>query len=214
MQIKQSYWNEYDDGSEAENEPFTILINPNAESTFPGAKTLTHIVKYARGPVEKVIALFSPMVSPNERRPLIENEDYFRQRPTMETDDDTYASSGEFPTGYAAHYATFPSVADQRLSQHNEKLLLYLTFASFTASMLLLLISGTLVETGKHKLRVEVDAGVVVGVVSSLFFATLGLGTMIYRKERLSWAHRISVFVIFTAVCLLNGIILVLVAGY
>jgi hypothetical protein len=43
-----------------------------------------------------------------------------------------------------------------------------------------------LVATGKHKLRVEVDAGVIVGVVSSLFFATLGFCTMLYRSETLS----------------------------
>ena len=56
--------------------------------------------------------------------------------------------------------------------------------------------------TGKHKLRVEVDAGVIVGVVSSLFFATLGFCTML---------HRSLVGVTFAGVCILNGILLIIV---
>jgi len=77
----------------------------------------------------------------------------------------------------------------------------------------LLSIASTLVATGKKKLRVEVDAAVLVGVLASLFFATLGIGTMLYRQERLSWLHRGLVGVAFLGVCVLNGILLVLVAG-
>lgn len=216
---RQTYWNEYDDGSEAENEPYTIYINPDAESTFPGAKTITYVFSKAKGPVETVKRWLSPTNSPGERRPLLANGNgngsgYFGDALPTDTDaEDGYASSSDFPTGYAAHYATFPSVSDQKLSRYREGLLFQATIGSFAAALALLMIAGILVATGRHRLRIEVDAGVIVGVVASLFFATLGFGTMLYRKEPLGWLHRICVGVTFVAICVLNGMLLVLVAG-
>lgn len=83
----------------------------------------------------------------------------------------------------------------------------------FFASIVLLAIACTLVATGKKKLRVEVDAAVLVGVLASLFFATLAIGTMLYRQEKLSWLHRCLVGLTFVGICFLNGVLLVLVAG-
>lgn len=132
-----------------------------------------------------------------------------------ETDieDEAYASSSDFPSGYTTHYATFPSIRDQKLSRDREQLLFHATIASFTAAAILFLIAALLIATGKHKLRVEVDVGAIIGVVASLFFATLGLGTMLYRTEEIGWLHRSCVIVTFTAICLLNGMLLVLVVG-
>jgi hypothetical protein len=213
----QAYWNEYDDGSEAENEPYAIYINPDAESTFPGAKTMTHVLSIANGPVERMKKWWSPTTTPGERQSLIGNGNghYFGDaQPTdTEADDEAYASSSDFPSGYTPHYATFPSVMDQKLSRHHERLLFQVTLASFGASLVLLIIAGTLVATGRHRLRIEVDAAVIVGVVASLTFATLGFGTMLYRKEPLGWLHRACVGFTFMAVCVLNGMLLVLVAG-
>jgi len=209
----QAYWNEYDDGSEAENESYTILVNPEAE-TFPGARTFAYVISQAKRPMEKVKEWLSPSSSPGERRPLLTSEGYFNEQ-SMDTDidDEAYASSSEFPAGYAAHYATFPSISDQRFSRNHEQLLFQIMLGCFFASVVLLAIAGTLVATGKRKLRYEVDAAVLVGVLASLFFSTLGIGTMLYRQQTLSWLHRICVGLTFISVCLLNGILLVLVAG-
>ena len=212
----QTYWNEYDDGSEAENEPYTIYINPDVDSKFPGFQTVEFFISKAKVPMEKIKAWFSPTSSPRERRPLIgdlTNGGYFPEQTETDADDEAYASSSDFPAGYSTHYATFPSISDQKLSRHHEQLLFQGTIASFAAAMALLLIASILVTTGKHKLRIEVDAGVIVGVVGSLFFATLGVGTMLYRQERLSWLHRTCVGVTFVAVCVFNGMLLVLVSG-
>jgi hypothetical protein len=70
-----------------------------------------------------------------------------------------------------------------------------------------------LVATGKHKLRVEVEAGAIVGVVSSLFFITLGFGTMLYRSDTLGWMRRGLVTTTFTGTCILNGVLLVIAMG-
>jgi hypothetical protein len=56
----------------------------------------------------------------------------------------------------------------------------------FFASKFPLAIAGTLVATGRKKLQVEVDAAVLIGVLASLFFATLGIGAMLDRQEQLS----------------------------
>ena len=212
QQERQTYWNEFDDGSDVENEPYTIYVDPDAESQIPGARTLAQIVSKARVPMEKVRAWLSPMASPRERRPLLPSNSYFPEQVETDADVDD-ASSSDFPSGYATHYATFPSIRDQRFTQAREQLLFRATLASFAASLVLLLVASLLVATGKQKLRIEVDAGATVGIVSSLFFATLGFGTMLYRSEKLSWLHRCFVGATFAAACILNGILLVMVVG-
>jgi heme/copper-type cytochrome/quinol oxidase subunit 4 len=166
--------------------------------------------------MEKVKEWFSPTSSTRERQRLLTNESYFsEQQSAVETDvdDEAYASSNEFPAGYATHYATFPSIRDQKFSRQREQLLFQTMLGCFFASIVLLAVAGTLVATGKKKLRAEVDAAVLVGVLASLFFVTLGIGAMLYRQQRLSWFHRAFVGLAFIGVCTLNGIVLVLVVG-
>jgi heme/copper-type cytochrome/quinol oxidase subunit 4 len=170
--------------------------------------------------MEKIKEWLSPSTSPSEQtRPLLGNGNgngntgYFTDQNETDIDDEAYASSSDFPSGYAAHYAAFPSIRDQKFSQGRERLLFHATIACFVASAILFLIASLLMATGKHKLRVEVDVGAIIGVVSSLFFATLGLGMMLYRAEDLGWLHKSCVMATFTAICLLNGMLLVLVVG-
>ena len=212
----QAYWNEYDDGSEAEEASYTIFVNPEYDDGFPGSKTFTYVFSKAMIPIEKVKGWLSPGTSPKERRPLLTSEGYFNEQQNgVDTDieDEAYASSSEFPRGYKTHYATFPSISEQKFSRQREELLFHIMLGCFFASIVLLAIAGTLVATGKRKLRVEVDAAVLVGVLASLFFGTLAIGTMLYRQQRLSWVHRGLVGLTFFGVCFLNGVILVLVAG-
>jgi hypothetical protein len=203
----QAYWNEYDNGSEAEDDPYMIYINPDAESTFPGAATITFLVSKAMVPITKVKAWLSPAERSDERRPLLGDDNCntgYEQTETDNDDDDTYASSDEFPSGYAIHYATFPSVHDQKLSREREQLIFRAQNASLVASTLLMSISGILVATGKLRLRIEVDAGVITGVVSSLFFAVLGFSSILYHAEQLGWLYRTCYICIFAVVCVAN----------
>ncbi|KUJ15647.1 SPX-domain-containing protein [Mollisia scopiformis] len=216
-QTPQGYWNEYDHGSEVEgNESYTIYINPDEES-FPGSKTFAYVFAEVKKPFGKVKEWLSPKSSPGERQPLITNgnESYFNeQRSTIDTDDDgAYASSSDFPTGYAAHYATFPSVRDQKHSQAREMLLNQTMFGSFGASLLFLLIAAILVATGKKKLRVEVDAGVIVGIVASLCFNMAAIGAVLGRQQDLGWLRRSLIAVTFVSICIFNGMLLVIVAS-
>ncbi|TVY35065.1 Uncharacterized protein LOCC1_G007193 [Lachnellula occidentalis] len=214
----QTYWNEYDDGSEAgDNEPYTIYVN--SDSTFPGSKMVGLLVSHARVPMEKVKAWLSPAPSPAERRPLIGNGGggYFAQQHNnpVDTDaeDDAYESSSDFPSGYVAHYATFPSVSEQKYMRYRENVLFRTCLGTFGAAFVLLLVAGLLVATGRRRLRVEVDCGVVTGVVASVFFAIMGFACMLARTETLGWLHRTCVVVTLATICMLNGMLLVLVAG-
>ena len=69
----QAYWNEYDDGSEVEIDVHIIYVSPDAELTFPGAKTISFLFSKAMMPVEKVTGWLSHPSSPDKRRPLIGN---------------------------------------------------------------------------------------------------------------------------------------------
>ncbi|KAG9244833.1 hypothetical protein BJ878DRAFT_541881 [Calycina marina] len=217
--VPQSYWNEYDNGSEARDEPYTIYVDPNAESTFPGAKTVSHILSGVKVPMGKVkLWLGSSNASPPEQRSLLDGENrvstpsrnaYFPAQ--IETDIDDDASSSDFPSGYATHYSKFPSIREQKFEQYKDKLIFQTTIASFVGSILLLLIASLLIMTGRHKLRVEVDVGAIMGVVASLFFATAGFGMMLYQNERVGWVQKFLVGATFTVVCILNGFLLVLI---
>jgi hypothetical protein len=210
----QAYWNEYNDGSEAEYEPYTILVNPEAEM-FSGVKTFALVFSRAKMPIETMKEWLSPGPSPGERQSLLTNEGYFNEQQSVgdaDIDDEAYASFSEFPAGYATHYATFPSKHEQEISRHCEQLLFQIMLGCFFASTVPLAIAGTLVAIDKKTLQVEVDAAVLVGVLTSLFFATLGIGAMLYRQEQLSWLHRrVGVGLTFVDVCVLNGVLLVIV---
>jgi len=228
QRVQETYWNEYDNGSEGEQEqPYVIYIHPDT-SNFPGVDAVTHVFSAmksgARASFEKIKSWLSPGGTPDEQRPLIANETrhttggYFTTYPNADTDSPDSDSAGDgsssdFPNGYAAHYATFPSINEQRHAQNRERLLFHATVGCYMAAFIMILIAGILVGTGRHRLRVEVDAGVIMGVVASLFFGTLGLGTMLKRKDRLSWVHRIVGGLSFVSICVISGILLVLVAG-
>ncbi|CZT45000.1 uncharacterized protein RSE6_05268 [Rhynchosporium secalis] len=216
--IQQSYWNEYDDGSEGgEDEPYTIYVNPEEES-FPGSKTIEYMFAKVKAPLHSVKSWFSPNSSPSERRSLLNNqqqEGYFSEHQSVidtDVEDEAYASSnGEFPSGYMAHYATFPSINDQKFSRHRETLLFRGMAGAFVGSIMLIVITGILVSTGRHKLRAEVDAGAIAGCIASLFFAFVGVTLAMCRKQTVGWLHSSCVGVTFAALLALNMMLLFLV---
>ncbi|EFX03200.1 metal-dependent amidohydrolase [Grosmannia clavigera kw1407] len=130
-----------------------------------------------------------------------------------EGEDDMFASEHEFPQGYETYYATLPSVADQRMARYRETILLRGAFGCFAAAAVLLAVTGILISTGRHRLRVEVDAGVIMGVVASLGFACAALGMVMAKSERTTLATGLLVWTTFGAICVLNGVVLLFVMG-
>ncbi|KAG4436414.1 hypothetical protein IFR05_008107 [Cadophora sp. M221] len=217
QQVAQTYWNEYDDGSEGgEDEPYTIYVNPSGDN-FPGSKTIEYVFAKVKRPMESVKAWFSPSTSPSERHSLLidRHDGYFaEQQSVVDTDleDDAYASSNnEFPAGYMAHYATFPSINDQKFSRHREMLLFRGMVGAFAGALMLIAITSILIATGRHKLRAEVDAGAIAGCIASLCFALAGITAALCRKETLGWLSRSCIGVTFAALLMLNLMLLFLV---
>lgn len=236
------YWNEYDHGSENgdEREDYVLYINPD-ESGSPDLKSILHAITTpftkarswvkARKPERQ--PLLSRQSSDSTTYGAIEDGSYFsrpRGRPppsrgndsntAVETDADEdadveagYSSSDEFPTGYEAHYASLPSIADQRMGLYKERVMFMATSGLFALAFMLWGIATVLIFTGRHKLRVEVDAGATVGSVVSIGCACTALALTMARWESLSGVNRAVVAMTFVTVCVLNGMLLVLVAG-
>lgn len=225
QEVAQRSWNEYDDGSEAgDNEPYTIYVDSN-NSSFPGCEIMRNalgkLTASIRGASQKLQSIFSPNQSALERRPLLPQHNghanIYTHSNNTETDLETDAdgddsSSTDFPSGYAVHYATFPSMEDQRLSAYQETVLFLGSIACYITSLILLFIASILMATGRHKLRIEVDLGVVIAVVTSIFFAILGLASMSYRERKGSLSI-ILASIMFVVICLVNGGLLVFVVG-
>jgi len=219
-----TYWNEYDDGSECEGpeNDYAIYINPDEDTSFAGLGYVQAILAMPFSKVqqwfkikregERQPLLGEPSSRPQTSRPGTATHGYFSAA-SVDSDEEGYASSGEFPNqGYAAHYS-FPSIGDQKIVHYRENVLFWVTVGCFIGSFVLLAISGLLILTGRHRLRVEVDAGVTVGVACSLLSACSGLAATIYRRGPLTVSHRIMIWSTFIAACLLNGMLLVLVVG-
>lgn len=213
-------WNEYDDGSEAGDDSYYIELDPNDPGNFPGMDTVR---KVFGAPVRKLQNIFSrSSMNDPERRSLLGSAqgDYFSTRPsTSNTTDnditeDEDASSTDFPThGYSTYYAALPSIEEQRIERYKETILHRCILSSYFVAVILTVVASVLVATGRHTLRLEVDAGVTLAVVVSLFSSCIGLGAMLYRTDRLSVLYQLTVWITFAAICLLNGMLLILVAG-
>nr|XP_036585104.1 spx domain-containing protein [Colletotrichum truncatum]KAF6794872.1 spx domain-containing protein [Colletotrichum truncatum] len=216
-QPQQHYWNEYDDGSEAggPEDEYAIYINPDDDMSFPGLDSMRAILA---APFRHARTWFSRRQSPEGQRLLGGNgpllESYGGISPLGTDTDDEYASSDGIPTsGYAAHYAALPSINEQQVRLYRERVLFWSTIGCFGVSFLLLLVASILISTGRHKLRAEVDAGVTVGVVASLFSGCIGLGMTIYRRDPIGIWQRVAVYTTFITSCVLNGMLLILVVG-
>ncbi|KAM0254949.1 hypothetical protein ACHAQJ_006257 [Trichoderma viride] len=221
FESQTKYWNEYDDGSDAggPEDEYAIYVNPDQESTFPGLSYAQAIMSF---PFEKAKEWLGKPQS-SERQPLFSsfssgdsiNQGYGSTTAvhTDSEEEEAYASSDGFPTrGYATHYA-LPSVSAQQLRRYRERVLFWGTIGCFGAAFIFFGIAGILISTGRHKLRVEVDAGATVGAMVSLFCACSGLGMTLYREDELSLSYRLMIWATFIATCLLNGMLLILVLG-
>jgi hypothetical protein len=211
---KTKYWNEYDNGSETGgDDDYAIYVNANDESPFPG---FSYVQTAWTGSIGKAKQWIGLGHGNPENQPLLSAASTSRGYASTPTDSDEeggYASSQDIPhQGYLTYYA-FPSVGEQKINRYRENTLLWATIVGFLFSFILLAISGVIISTGRHKMRIEVDAAAAVGVVLSLFCACSALGTTLYRRDELSLSHRITVGATFIASCLLNGMMLILVVG-
>ncbi|KAF4125785.1 SPX domain [Geosmithia morbida] len=210
---------------------YHIYVDPNADDAIlPG---LAYIRAALAPPVQSVRHWLSRLGGGHrghgdgdlgpERRPLLAGRDgRDRVNPAstvLDSEEDGYSSSDlVFPArsavaaGYSAHYA-LPSISDQRVARYRERVLVLTAAGCYATSFVLLAISAVLISTARHKMRVEVDAVVTIAVAISLLCAASALGATLHRQDVLPVSHRLMNASAFSAACLLNAMLLILVVG-
>ncbi|KAI9892283.1 MAG: hypothetical protein M1814_001742 [Vezdaea aestivalis] len=182
---QQRYWNEFDDGSEAEDAAYTIFVDPDAELKFPGRETwvyLSHDLPLAalnkvRGWIEKSPL---PPQAPSETDPLLPVSSPTHQNPT-----------------YKPHLTPNPS---------SDPTLHLLSTCALISSLLLLLIALLVTPHAPHTPQKPArEIAALVGVAASLTLAVVSVALLAACERRTNCTRRIVVAVVFATVCLGAG---------
>jgi hypothetical protein len=165
-------------------------------------------------------------------RPLTEDEsEGISSSPTdSETDTPAVKASLFFfskkrPSIIPRNYGAITSPGRQRIKRSNVRLSdlllppvetavspttssrLLITMLSFVASSILSVLIFTLAATGRRKQKGEVDAGILLGVIASLFFALVGLTSVLTARESIGVFRWAVVGAVFCVVCLADGVL-------
>jgi hypothetical protein len=134
-----------------------------------------------------------------------------------------YTSSSDdqqfFPAGFNTHHSTAEGgyapheLADQQVARYRERVLLWATWGCLGVAFVLTGIAAVLVAAGRQKMRLEVDAGVTVGIMTSLGLACAALCMTGSRQGKVGLLGQVAVWAAFAAVCVVDGGLLVLVMG-
>ena len=209
----ERYWNEFDDGSEgSQDEVYTIFVDPDASYSIPGVAAVSRLVGSLSSTIkaveEKALYWLRPSrkTRHGEQRPLIRGECSPSTADSDQSDQET--CNRVVKRSPSRRYSTFPPLSQPPAVRAREALLLRSCLASFAASFILLVVAAILVTTGRRKAAGEVDIGVIIGVVASLVFAVMGVGSMVRRKDDVGWVHRLVVALTFVCVVFASGILL------
>jgi hypothetical protein len=221
-QPEQRYWNEYDNPEDASGDEngYYIYVDPNASEKFMGQET-----------IEKLYAKLKAMFRNNknqapedeECRPILSPhlDDEVDSSPT---DSDNDSPKVRWPKNYS--YGTVPRDAaqnngpDRRFSTYKalfdptssravaaplSSYRLLLATMTMSSSAVICIIITTLAATGRKRQRGEVDAVVLFGVIMSLFFALVGMVSVLTSRQQMSLIKWILFSALFIVVCVADG---------
>ena len=196
------YWNEYDDADEnLESEPFAIYVNPHQKTPlFDATSTLASQVREMSIKAKQWLRL----ADKNASKTLSETGS------TEDESDLENSVSDPLLSQQKQHiYSTFQRRHAVNHATKAQALLLTRCCMAFnTASFVLLIVAALLAASGRRKAHLEVDVGVITGVVFSLVFAVAAVGCAMKRPERAGAFQTMCVFVALTVVCVCSGILL------
>ncbi|KAK5053883.1 hypothetical protein LTR84_001845 [Exophiala bonariae] len=210
---QQRYWNEFDDGDSDVNsdDRYAIYIDPNA-SIFPGSETLSKVfhgvyntLGQGAGRLASLVGL-KRRASP-ERAPLLggqvfidgdadssgsDSDQHLIQRPYKPSTPRRTASHG---SGSRSTYRPHQILTPRQKAL--ERTLFHFYSGLIAISCVFLVMSSILLGTGRRKAAVEVDLGVIAGVIAAEACAVCAMVLVMLRKQRLSILHWgiVSVFV-------------------
>ncbi|EXJ77424.1 hypothetical protein A1O3_09650 [Capronia epimyces CBS 606.96] len=205
------YWNEFDDGDSDVNpgDEYVIYIDPNGP-VFPGAETVSKAFgavcdSFSRGTGKMISWL--PLVSTRmgyrtdgERAPLLADRQSSEGDPESSSSD---TDSVIMPQRQRPHKGRRRRDRSQRqnsgvyrphqlLSPRQralERTLFFFYSGLLAIAYVLLVMSGILLATGRRKAFVEVDAGVVAGVIFAEACVMAAVILIFMRKQRLGILH-------------------------
>lgn len=201
----QRYWNEFDDGDSDvhDEERFAIYVDPN-EETFPGAEAFSKafggMYDSLRQGKDRVVSWWpmgaSDKANDGERTPLL-----FGPPSRKGSNDASVESSGSDtddilgpPQRRQKRNGMFRQLyARGRPLSRKQKALEQTLFQFYTGliilAYLLLAMAGILLGTGRKKRRLEVDAGVVTGVVAAEACIGTSIVLVCMRRQSLDPVH-------------------------
>lgn len=220
------YWNEFDDGSECgEDSSYAIYVNPDESSNFPGKETISKsfsalYYRLSRGGSRMLSWLPSPnrCFTGREREPLIAGQRIGRYlEDSSDSDGNTKATDKSHLRGRAIRAGSAvrsSSTLRQRQVRDSRETFIFRAYlAAFILSYVVLALSAILQSTGRHKASIEVDTGVILGVMIALFCGICSVSLMVSRRDTLSLLHRAAVVLAFCVVCAGGGYLLALVGS-
>lgn len=243
QQTFHRYWNEFDDGDEVpEDERYAIYVSPDENTSFPGAETVSKAFSsmyQSLGRTKRRILSWLPLQSCDRNRDLDAEEGVRRpllaapgKDPDQGNEDSSDTDTSNSPATCSKKtrstvrlvvpdgQRTSPSPSQSRhsakrhhvhISRENVVFRTYL--GCYAIAFILLIMSAIMKNAGRHKAKVQVDAGAIVGVIAALGSAVIGISLMISREENLSWLHRSLGSGAFVMVCVGSVWLLAVIGG-
>lgn len=204
---QQRYWNEFDDGDEgSENEAYTIFVDPNAASIFPGSAALnkaiermTINIKFSTTKIRSWLG--SSSAKPDELRPLID-DDFRSVHYAAEDETDDFGDDSLSPTSYSPSRRYLPATSPVMKVAKRDYTLSRCCVVFFIFAFTLLLLASVAAAVRRAKDAAIVGLGVILSVILSLAFTVMAVGTMVLRNENLGWVYRTTVMLLFVLDCL------------
>lgn len=206
---QQRYWNEFDDGDEgSENEAYTIFVDPNAASIFPGSAALnkaiermTINIKFSTKKIRSWLG--SSSAKPDELRPLID-DDFRSAHYSAEDETDDFGDDSLSPTSYSPSRSRryVPAASPVTKVIKRDCTLSRCCVVFFILAFTLLFVASVAAAIRRAKDAAIVGLGVILSVILSLAFTVMAVGTMVLRNENLGWVYRTTVVLLFVLDCL------------
>lgn len=209
VEAPQRYWNEFDDEPEFNGEEaYTIYVTPDEPFKFPGADTISRTFGAAYqslGKSKKRILSWLPLAksqasTTDERTGLLGSQsptETDREADVESSSDDNIAvpkkarrmaSRSSRRGASRTHYGDYSSLGYPRRSSRDQ--LLYLTSIGLHVLVWMFLIMATILKgTGRRKAAIEVDAGVISGIVISVACGMFAIGCALARREPVSMSE-------------------------
>ena len=207
----QRYWNEFDDDPEFNGEEaYTIYVTPDEPFKFPGAETISKAfgaMYQSLGKSKKRVLSWLPLTknqksTSDERTGLLSNTasptETDRDADVESSSDDhtpvknprtkRIASRSSRRGASRTYYSDYSSLGYPRRSSRDQ-LLSHTAIGLHVLSWMFLTMATVLKSSGRRKAAIEVDAGVISGIVIAIACGMFAIGCALARRAPVSMSE-------------------------